>query len=79
MHSTDDEQASMSALDRLLNSYREAAVTEREKGTYFEKLAVAYLLNDPVQTAQFSKVWLFSDWAREHGSDGRDTGIYLVA
>lgn len=69
----------MSALDSLLTSYREAAVTEREKGTYFERLAVAYLRNDPVQTTQFSQVWHFSDWAKEYGFDGRDTGIDLVA
>jgi predicted helicase len=69
----------MSALDRLLTSYREAAVTEREKGTYFERLALAYLRNDPVQTAEFSQVWHFTDWAKEHGFDGRDTGIDLVA
>lgn len=69
----------MSALDRLLTSYRDAAVTEREKGTYFERLAVAYLRNDPVQITQFSQVWHFTDWAKEHGFDGRDTGIDLVA
>ena len=69
----------MSALDRLLTSYRDAAATEREKGTYFERLAVAYLRNDPVQTTQFSQVWHFTDWAKEHGFDGRDTGIDLVA
>ena len=69
----------MSALDRLLTSYRDAAVTEREKGTYFERLAVAYLRNDPVQITQFSQVWHFSEWAKEHGFDGRDTGIDLVA
>jgi len=69
----------MSALDRLLASYRDAAVTEREKGTYFERLAVAYLRNDPVQTQQFSEVWHYADWAKAHGADGRDTGIDLVA
>jgi len=69
----------MSALDRLLASYRDAAVTEREKGTYFERLAVAYLRNDPVQTQQFSEVWHYADWAKAHGVDGRDTGIDLVA
>ncbi len=26
----------MSAIDRILQSYRDAAVTEREEGTYFE-------------------------------------------
>lgn len=69
----------MSALDRLLASYRAAAVTEREKGTYFERLAVAYLRNDPVQTQEFSQVWSYADWAKERGVDGRDTGIDLVA
>jgi len=69
----------MSALDRLLASYRDAAVTEREKGTYFERLAVAYLRNDPVQTQQFSEVWHYADWAKAYGTDGRDTGIDLVA
>ncbi len=31
----------MSALASLLSSFRQAAVTEREKGTYFEELVVA--------------------------------------
>ena len=48
----------MSALDRLLASYRDAAVTEREKGTYFERLAVAYLRNDPVQAQEVSAIRL---------------------
>ncbi len=69
----------MSALDQLLQSYRNAAVTEREKGTYFERLVVAFLRNDPVQAAQYSEVWTFGDWANAHGIDARDTGIDLVA
>jgi len=69
----------MSALDRILQSYRDAAVTEREKGTYFERLALAYLRNDPVQAQQFSGVWTYGDWAKEHGWSGKDIGIDLVA
>lgn len=69
----------MSALDRILKSYRDAAVTEREKGTYFERLALAYLKNDLVQVQQYSDVWTFGEWAAAHGEDGRDTGIDLVA
>jgi len=69
----------MSALDRLLASYRDAALTEREKGTYFERLAVAYLRNDPVQIQQFSEVWHYAEWAKAHGVEGRDMGIDLVA
>ncbi len=69
----------MSALDRILQSYRNAAVTEREKGTYFERLALAYLRNDPVQTQQFSDVWTYSEWAKLNGWDAKDVGIDLVA
>jgi predicted helicase len=69
----------MTALRDLLNSYREAARNERDKGTYFERLAVAYLTHDPVQVQQFESVQTYKDWASEQGWDARDTGIDLVA
>lgn len=31
-------QTHMTALEKLLDTFRHAAVTEREKGTYFEEL-----------------------------------------
>lgn len=37
----------MSALASLLSSFRQAAMTEREKGTYFEDLVLAYLKTEP--------------------------------
>lgn len=67
------------ALQSLLQSYRDAARTERDKGTYFERFAVAYLTHDPVQLEQYERVQTFKDWAAEIGWDGRDTGIDLVA
>ena len=33
----------MTAFHSLLNTYRQAAQTEREKGTYFEELFCTYL------------------------------------
>ncbi|MFN3953368.1 MAG: DEAD/DEAH box helicase [Pararhodobacter sp.] len=69
----------MTALDRLLQSYRDAAVTEREKGTYFERLALAYFLNDPVQSEEYEAVWTWADWAKANGREGKDVGIDLVA
>jgi predicted helicase len=38
----------MSALQTLLDTFRNTAITEREKGTYFESLAKVYLLNEPL-------------------------------
>jgi hypothetical protein len=34
----------MATVDELLSSYRSAALTEREKGAYFERLSRAFLL-----------------------------------
>ncbi len=69
----------MTALRNLLDSYRKAARTERDKGKYFERVAVAFLTHDPVQIQQYETVQTYKDWAAAHGWDGRDTGIYLVA
>lgn len=69
----------MSALASLLDSYRNASVTEREKGTYFEELICTYLRNEAKYRDLYEQVWTYSDWAKEHGGDGRDTGIDLVA
>lgn len=69
----------MTALDRLLQSYRDAAVTEREKGSYFERLALAYFLNDPVQSEEYEAVWTWADWAKANGREAKDVGIDLIA
>lgn len=69
----------MSDLSKILNTYRAISKTEREKGTYFEKLMVAYFQNEPAYKDLYDKVWMFADWAKEKGEDGRDTGIDLVA
>jgi predicted helicase len=69
----------MTAIDRILHSYRDAAVTEREKGTYFERLALVFFMNDPVQSEEYEAVSTWSDWAKANGRDGKDVGIDLVA
>ena len=69
----------MTPLQNLLNTYRQASVTEREKGTYFEELIRTYLRNEATYRDLYSKVWTYAEWAREQGLDARDTGIDLVA
>ncbi|GGY21292.1 DNA damage-inducible protein [Rhodanobacter panaciterrae] len=69
----------MSALQDLLTTFRDAAVTEREKGTYFEELICAYLRNEATYRDLYSDVWMYADWAKAQGLDARDTGIDLVA
>ncbi len=75
----------MSALTNILDNFRAAAVTEREKGNYFEKLVKVYLRQEPFYADLYAgKVWLWEDWrqewkARGKSDPGADAGIDLVA
>ena len=69
----------MFALSSLLDTYRSASVTEREKGTYFEELICAYLRNEATYRDLYEKVWTYAEWAKEQGLSGKDAGIDLVA
>lgn len=69
----------MTALSQLLDTYRNAAASEREKGTYFEELMLAYLRNEASYRDLYAKVWTYADWAGEQDLDKRDAGIDLVA
>ncbi|MEI5997210.1 DEAD/DEAH box helicase [Paraburkholderia bengalensis] len=69
----------MTALEKLLDTFRHAAVTEREKGTYFEELIVCYLRNEATYCDLYSDVWAYAEWADLQGLDKRDAGIDLVA
>lgn len=69
----------MSDFRTLLQSFRDAAKSEREKGNYFERIAADFIKNDPGMAQEYEDAWLFSDWAKQTGIDGRDTGIDVVA
>jgi predicted helicase len=72
----------MTALQNILNAYREESHTEREKGTYFEELICTYFRHEATYADLYSDVWLFSDWAKAHpdfGISAKDTGVDLVA
>lgn len=66
-------------LRALLAQFRDAAKTEREKGTYFERLAVAFIKNDPGMAQEYEDAWLYSEWAKENGQVAKDVGIDAVA
>jgi len=67
------------SLHSILAAYRATSQTEREKGTYFEELIRTYFRNEPKYANLYSDVWLFADWAKDHGKIAKDTGIDLVA
>lgn len=67
------------ALAGLLETYREAAQSQREKGGYFEELVACYLKNEPRYRDLYSNVWPYAEWARQRGLGSCDDGIDLVA
>ncbi|TPG52513.1 damage-inducible protein [Roseomonas nepalensis] len=67
------------SLRDLLARYRASAATEREKGTYFERLVATWMRSAPTQRDLYSRVLTFAEWAKERGEDATDTGIDLVA
>lgn len=71
---------SMSSLQQTLEKIRETTSNDTELGNAFERLSKVFLENDATQTQQYSKVWHYSDWAKEHeGYSIKDIGIDLVA
>ena len=70
---------SSTALTRLLDSFREDAKSESEKGRYFEDLALVYFRCDAKQKSCYDGVWRYADWARDQGLDPSDIGIDMVA
>jgi len=59
----------------LLNELTEAARTNRDKGTQFERLIANYLVTDPQYADRLADVWLWSEWPDRGGAD---VGIDLV-
>ena len=56
-------------LYHLLDSWRQKATAagyrrERDKGTAFENLCIAYLQHDPIQARQYEQPMLYADWAQ---------------
>jgi predicted helicase len=69
----------MTDLENLLDSFRKAAVSEKEKGTYFEELILCYLRNEATYRDLYSDVWTYGEWAALNGLTKQDAGIDLVA
>lgn len=60
----------------LLDELTEAARSNRDKGTQFEKLIANYLLTDPQYADRLADVWLWEEWPDRWSTD---VGIDLVA
>ena len=52
---------------------------QRERGTLFEKLVLAYLKNEPIYQRLYKNVWELNDVPTEYAIPKKDTGVDLVA
>ncbi len=71
-------------LTRLLDTLRQHAKIEREKGTYFENLILTWLRQEPFYRDCYKHVWTWAEWVKSGDTratsfDAQDDGIDLVA
>lgn len=70
----------INSLDCLISQINETAGSiQRERGSLFEKLVLAYLKNEPTYKQLYSNVWLLNDVPEEFGIPKKDTGVDIVA
>ena len=62
----------------VLDFLRTDSLTEKEKGTRFERLIKAWFQADP-RYAEVQDVWLWEEFVPKAGFENKDLGIDLVA
>ena len=65
-------------INDVLQEIRLKAISEREKGTDFERLMKLWFLTDP-RYSELEKVWLWEEFPGRKDMGGKDLGIDLVA
>ena len=65
-------------INDILKEIRDKSLTEKEKGSDFERLMKLWFLTDP-RYAQLEKVWLWEEFPARKELGGKDLGIDLVA
>ncbi len=69
-----------SSFENLIDQINETAgPIQRERGTLFEKLVIAYLKNEPMYKNLFTDVWLLNEVPNYYSIPKKDTGVDIVA
>src|SRR5690625_344430 len=78
MLETNEKLSSLESLINLVNSnFKDNQ--QRDRGTTFEYISLAYFRNEPKYSRYFDNVWLLSDVPSEYGISRKDHGVDLVA
>ena len=72
------QEPSLYGINDILTEIRQKSLTEKEKGTDFERLMKLWFLTDP-RYANLQQVWLWEEFPARKDFGGKDLGIDLVA
>ncbi|BCT42329.1 MULTISPECIES: type ISP restriction/modification enzyme [Bacillus] len=74
------ENKNINTFDDLIEQINEVAGDiQRERGSLFEKLVLAYLKNEPTYQRLYKNIWTLTEVPIEYGIPKKDTGVDLVA
>lgn len=69
----------MATFDELVEQIDKNLDKQRDRGTAFEKMVVAYLKNEPAYKQKFQDVWMLNEVPAEYHISKKDTGVDIVA
>ena len=69
----------MSTFSEIVKQIDSNVTNQRDRGTAFEKLAIAYLKNEPAFKNKYSDVWMLNEVPAEYNISKQDTGVDIVA
>lgn len=69
----------MATFDELVKQINDNLDNQRDRGTAFEKMVVAYLKNEPAYKQKFEDVWMLNEVPAKYNISKRDTGVDIVA
>ena len=69
----------MATFNELITQINGHIYDQRDRGTAFEEMVLAYLKNEPTYHNKFSDVWMLKDVPNQYGIPKKDTGVDLVA
>lgn len=69
----------MATFDELVKQVNDNLGKQRDRGTAFEKMVVAYLKNEPAYKQKFQDVWMLNEVPAEYHISKKDTGVDIVA
>ena len=69
----------MTTFTKIIDKFRNEALSERDKGFRFERLMQAYLKTTSLYEGRFEEVWLWTEFPYHDQFGGKDIGIDLVA